>query len=91
MNDRDVLSVLHYPVDRIGYSKHKTRGKLSFRFACINETRRVWNELAVQHDLGHPVVKHPLFFRIGLGARHVSDHAADDVGPCLDGLAVLIF
>ena len=91
MNDRDVLGVLHDALDRVGHIEHKAGRELALWLAGVDEARRVWDELAGEHDRGHLVVKQLLLERLGLGLRDVADDAADDISPGFERLAVFVF
>jgi hypothetical protein len=90
MNYGDVLSVLHYPLDRIGNVEHEAGGELSLGLTRIYETRGIGDELAVEHHRGHGVVKCGAVGRICLGGGDMADDASDDIVPGFDRFAVLI-
>src|SRR5438445_284614 len=75
MNDRGISCGLHDAGDRVWHIEYKACGELTVGFAGIDETRRVGNEFARHHDVGHPQKKFIALFRICFGYRDMRHYA----------------
>ena len=67
VDDGNILCVLHNAFDRIRHIEDKAGCELALRLTRIDETGRVWNELAGEHHRGHIVVKQLLLKGVVLG------------------------
>ena len=90
MNSCRGLGMVHDSRYRIGYVEHKTGRKLTVDFASINKTGCIGNELTSQHHVGHRCEEFISLLGILFRGRNVTDHAADDIRPFLNGTPLCV-